>query len=88
MTPPLHRRVYGPIIDSNLMKPLILWARDKYPVPYQLRIGAKTDDTVSGSVKIDDRWLPFCFDRSDLVITVGEGVETRSVQINEWGWEQ
>ena len=88
MTPPLRRRVSGPIIDGILMKPLILWARDKHPVPYQLRIGVKTDDTVTGSIKIDDRWLPFCFDRRDLVITVGEGAETRNVQINEWGWEQ
>jgi hypothetical protein len=70
------------------MKPLILWARDKHPAPYQLRIGAKTDDTVTGAVKIADQWLPFCFDRQNLVITVGEGVEQRTVQINEWGWEQ
>ena len=70
------------------MKPLILWARDKHPVPYQLRIVAKNGDAVTGEVKIAGRWLPFRFDRANLVISLGEGADTRQVRINEWGWEQ
>ncbi len=70
------------------MKPLILWARDKHPAPYSLRIGAKTDDMIMGLVQIGSAWIPFSFDRQRLVITLGEGAEQRDIQINEWGWEQ
>jgi hypothetical protein len=70
------------------MKPLILWARDKHPDPYLLRIGERNDAVVAGSVKIDDAWHPFSYDRQTLTITVGEGETARIVRVNEWGWEQ
>lgn len=68
------------------MKPLILWARDKHPLPYVLRIRERGDGQVQGTVKIDGVWQPFCFDERTLEIRIGE--EGRVVTLNEWGWEQ
>lgn len=70
------------------MKPLILWARNKHPEPYTLRMGKRDQKIVSGAVKIDGDWQPFVYDRVELKITVGEGGGVRIIQINEWGWEQ
>lgn len=70
------------------MKPLILWARDKHPTPYVLRISARSDGQVAGAVKIDGRWQPFVFDAQTLEITIGQGDEAHVVTINEWGWER
>lgn len=70
------------------MKPLILWARDKHPTPYVLRIRERSDGRVEGMVKIEGVWMPFSFDERSLEIRIGEGDEARLVTINEWGWEQ
>lgn len=70
------------------MKPLILWARDKHPAPYLLRIRERSDGCVEGVVKIDGLWQPFRFDEDRRQIRIGEGEEARLVTINEWGWEQ
>ncbi len=70
------------------MKPLILWARDKHPAPYVLRIRSRSDDCVDGMVKIDDLWQAFSFDERALQIRIGEGETARIITINEWGWEQ
>ena len=70
------------------MKPLILWARDRFPGPYTLRMGKRTPETVSGQVKIGDAWHPFTYDRQNLTITISGGEDARVIQINEWGWEQ
>ena len=70
------------------MKPLILWARDHFPAPYTLRMGARTPETITGRVKIMETWHPFTYDRQALTITINEGEDARVVQINEWGWEQ
>lgn len=70
------------------MKPLILWARDKHPHPYVLRISERAENEVKGAVKIDGAWLPFRFDQSRMQIRIGADEDARVVTINEWGWEQ
>lgn len=70
------------------MKPLVLWARDKHPAPYVLRISERLEDELKGAVKIDGIWLPFSFDQRKLEIKIGTEPEARLVTINEWGWEQ
>ena len=69
------------------MKALILWARSKHPEPYTLRMNQRDDDTVTGVVKLDNRWLPFTFDRHALEIRIDEDGAPRIIRINEWGWE-
>ncbi|MCO6450602.1 MAG: hypothetical protein J5I90_07410 [Caldilineales bacterium] len=70
------------------MKPLILWARDKHPEPYALRMGARDDETVRGQVRISDEWHDFVYDRKTMTITILADTENRTIQLNEWGWEQ
>lgn len=70
------------------MKPLVLWARDKHPVPYALRIREHRDGRVQGAVKIDGVWQPFSFDERTLELRIGAGDEVRVVTIDEWGWER
>lgn len=70
------------------MKPLILWARDQRPEPYTLRIFERRPERVRGELDIAGEWLPFVYDRQELVITIGEGEGTRTVHIDEWGWER
>lgn len=70
------------------MKPLILWARDKHPEPYVLRLGPRDDHSVHGQVKINNAWYDFVYDRVAMSITIEMELETRSIRVNEWGWEQ
>ncbi len=70
------------------LKPLVMWARDQYPEPYKLRYTQRTPTEARGLVLIDGRWMPFVYDRENLVITLGEGDDVRVIRINEWGWEQ
>ena len=70
------------------LKPLVMWARDQYPEPYKLRYTQRTETEARGLVLIDGQWIPFVYDRQNLVITLGEGEDARVIQINEWGWEK
>jgi hypothetical protein len=70
------------------MKPLILWARDKHPAPYVLRIRERSHGWVEGTVKIDGVWKPFSFDERALEIRIGLDEEASVITIDEWGWEQ
>jgi hypothetical protein len=69
------------------LKPLVMWARDQYPEPYKLRYTQRTPTEARGRILIDGDWVPFVYDRDNLVITLGEGEDARVIRINEWGWE-
>lgn len=70
------------------LKPLVMWARDQYPEPYKLRYTQRTVTEARGLVLIDGQWIPFVYNRKNLVITLGEGEDASVIQINKWGWEQ
>jgi hypothetical protein len=69
------------------MKPLILWARNRYPQPYGLRLLQREGERLVGMVRIDQEWLPFVYDGQRREITLGEGPASRRIRLNEWGQE-
>ncbi|NOZ71899.1 MAG: hypothetical protein GXP38_08290 [Chloroflexi bacterium] len=69
------------------MKPLVLWARDHYPEPYTLRLRERTPTTITGLVKIDEKWIPFRYDRQALTIFLDEGEQSNEIRLNPWGRE-
>jgi len=72
----------------STLKPLIMWARDQYPEPYKLRYTQRTPTEARGLLYIDGQWQPFVYHRTQRIITLGSGDNTREIRINEWGWEQ
>ncbi len=75
-------------VSNNSLKPLVMWARDQYPEPYKLRYTQRTPTHARGQVLIQGQWIPFVYDRQQRIIYLGEGEDVRTIQINEWGWEQ
>lgn len=67
-----------------MMRPLIYWARDRRAT---LRLTGRSAGEVSGQLVMDGEAVAFQFDLRTFVLTLGEGADRRTIQLNEYGWE-
>jgi hypothetical protein len=66
------------------MRPLIYWARDRRAT---LRLTGRSANELSGRLTMDGEAVAFEFDLRTHKLTLGEGANRRTIQLNEYGWE-
>jgi hypothetical protein len=66
------------------MKPLVLWCRWH---DAKLRLRGRNDASVWGEIAFPDRTEKFTFELDAWKLTLGEGEESRELQLDEMGVE-
>ncbi len=67
-----------------MMRPLIYWARDRRAT---LRLTGRSANAVSGQLILNGEAGAFQYDLHTHILTLGEGADRRTIQLNEYGWE-